>query len=74
MTMTMTMTMMQTGAQRRSDLPRGTRRRARAQSTQHWWKIKPRLHLIIMIKIIMIIFKITKKIVKIIIITVMMTS
>ena len=71
----MIMTMMQTGAQRRSDLPRGTRRRARAQSTQHWWKIKPRLHLImLMIKIIMIIFKITKKIVKIIIITVMMTS
>ena len=34
-----------TGAQKRSDLPRGTRSRALAQSTQHWWKIRPVLHL-----------------------------
>ena len=41
-----TMTMMITGAQRRRDRPRGTRSKARAQSTQHWWKINPKLHLI----------------------------
>ena len=38
--------MMITGAQRRRDLPRGTRSRAREQSTQHWWKISPKLHLV----------------------------
>ena len=42
-----------TGAQRRRDLPRGTRSRARAQSTQHWWKINPKLHLV-MIKMMRI--------------------
>ena len=44
-----------TGWHSRRDLPRGIRIQALEQSTTHWWKIRPKLHLLTLFLIMMMI-------------------